>query len=279
MEATTVTSLTLDDCLIPTWEVSPRVRALVTTRRGGVSRAPYDRLNLGLHTGDERALVLANRRALSELAGGPRFAWLEQVHGNEVVDAAAVVGQLDAQDAPPRADASVTDQVGIACIVMVADCMPVLFCDERGRAVGAAHAGWRGLASGVLERTAAALARKAGAGARIHAYLGPSIGPNAFEVGRDVFDAFVEAASVSERDATVHAFKPHTEGKYMADLPALARLRLTRADVVAMTGGEHCTVSEPARFFSFRRDRTTGRFAAAVWLGENEFESSGARAT
>ncbi|RKP54620.1 peptidoglycan editing factor PgeF [Pararobbsia silviterrae] len=258
--------LTRDACLEPGWPAVDGVRALVTTRAGGVSRAPYDALNLGLHTGDDREHVLANRHALAELAGGARFAWLEQVHGHDVVDAHAVVERLDAGDAAPRADASVTDVPGVACIVMVADCMPVLLRDVHGRAVGAAHAGWRGLAAGVLERTAHAVARKAGVGARLDAYLGPAIGPDVFEVGTDVFEVFVDAATAAERDRTGAAFVACAPGKYLADLAALARLRLARADVVAMTGGDRCTVSDPARFFSYRRDRVTGRFAGMIWI-------------
>ncbi|HTJ95567.1 MAG TPA: peptidoglycan editing factor PgeF [Pararobbsia sp.] len=259
-------ALSLDDCVVPDWRAPAGVRALVTTRRGGVSLAPYDSLNLGLHTGDDRDRVLANRRALQALAGHARFAWLEQIHGSTIVDAAQVADALDAGQAPPRADASVTDVPGVACIVMVADCMPVLFSDLQGRAVGAAHAGWRGLAAGVLEQTAMAVAQKAGAGSRVQAYLGPAIGPRKFEVGCDVFDAFVDAASPHERDATVAAFVAHAHGKYLANLAALARVRLARADVVAMTGGDACTVTDSQRFYSFRRDRATGRFAGAVWL-------------
>ena len=286
MEVSTGSTLTLDACVLPDWRAPARVRALVTTRHGGVSRAPYDALNLGLHTGDEREDVLANRRALGALAGHARFAWLEQVHANTVVDAARVADALDAGESPPRADASLTDEPGVACVVMVADCMPVLFCDEHGRAVGAAHAGWRGLAAGVLERTAEAVARKAGPGARVHAYLGPAIGPDAFEVGRDVFDAFVESATASEKDATAGAFSQcvsrdgsrplsqhassdapaHASAKYLANIAALARVRLARAGVVAMTGGDLCTMSDPQRFYSFRRDKVTGRFAGVIWL-------------
>jgi YfiH family protein len=261
--ATTDVPLTFDDCLVPGWSVPPHVHALVTTRRGGVSRPPYGTLNLGLHAGDERADVLANRAALGRLTGA-RPAWLEQVHECNVVDAAQALHA----DVPPRADASVTSEPGVACVVMVADCLPVLFCDTRGRAVGAAHAGWRGLSAGVLEQTAHAVARRAGEGAVLHAWLGPAIGPDAFEVGRDVFDAFVDSAPAGERDATAAAFTerqtaPH---KYLADLHALARLRLRRAGVVSITGTQTCTVSDPARFYSYRRDRTTGRFAALVWL-------------
>jgi len=255
--------LTLDDCLIPDWPAPSKVRALVTTRRGGVSRAPFDTLNLGLHAGDERDDVLANRAALGRLTDA-RLAWLEQVHGTHVADAAAVLHD----DLPPQADASVTDESGVACIVMVADCLPVLFCDARGRAVGAAHAGWRGLSAGVLEQTAHAVARRAGEGALVHAWLGPSIGPTAFEVGRDVFDAFVDGAPATERDVTAAAFVAHRTApqKYLADLHALARIRLRRADVTSVTSTQACTVSDSERFYSYRRDRTTGRFAALVWL-------------
>ncbi|WP_175108093.1 peptidoglycan editing factor PgeF [Pararobbsia alpina] len=255
--------LTLDDCLIPDWPAPSNVRAWVTTRRGGVSRPPFDTLNLGLHTGDERDDVLANRAALGRLAGA-RLAWLEQVHGTAVADAAEVLraGQ------PLRADASVTSEPGIACIVMIADCLPVLFCDARGRAVGAAHAGWRGLSAGVLEKTAQAVARRAGEGAVVHAWLGPAIGPNAFEVGRDVFDAFVDGAPAAERETTAAAFTAHGSApqKYLADLHALARIRLRRAGVTSVAGTQACTVSDPARFYSYRRDGATGRFAALVWL-------------
>jgi YfiH family protein len=255
--------LTFDDCLIPEWSAPSKVRARVTTRRGGVSRPPFDTLNLGLHTGDQRDDVLANRAALGRLTGA-RLAWLEQVHGTTVADAAEV---LQAGE-PPRADASVTGEPGVACIVMVADCLPVLFCDARGRAVGAAHAGWRGLAAGVLEQTAQAVARRAGEGAVVHAWLGPAIGPEVFEVGRDVFDAFVDGAPAGERDATVAAFAEHRSApqKYFADLHALARIRLRRAGVTWITGTQACTVSDPERFYSYRREHATGRFAALVWL-------------
>jgi YfiH family protein len=259
----TAATLTLDDCLIPAWPVPPQVGALVTTRRGGLSRAPYDSLNLGLHTGDLQADVLANRAALGTLIGA-RPGWLEQVHECTVVDAAQALHA----PTPMRADASVTDEVGIACAVMVADCLPVLFYDTRGRAVGATHAGWRGLSLGVLEATAQAVAQRAGEGAHIHAYLGPAIGPTAFEVGREVLDAFVDPAPAAERDATRAAFveRDALAQKYLADLYALARLRLRRVGVTSITGGDACTVSDSGRFYSYRRDRTTGRFAALIWL-------------
>ena len=261
--------LALSDCLLPDWAAMPRVRALLTTRAGGVSLPPYHGrtpadggLNLGPHTGDDPAAVVANRARLTALTG-VRLTWLEQVHGADVVDAAEVP-----EDGPARADASVTAEAGVACVVMTADCLPVLFADRRGRAVGAAHAGWRGLAAGVLEATAARVAALAGGDAELLAFLGPAIGARAFEVGGDVHAAFVDAAPAAERDATAAAFavRAAAPGKYCADLAALARLRLARAGIRAVGGGTHCTFEEPARFYSHRRDRVTGRGAALVWL-------------
>lgn len=266
--------LSVADCLQPSWAVSPRVRALVTTRAGGVSLPPFgciengtDRpggLNLGMHTGDDPAHVAENRSRLAALAGVPA-AWLEQVHGDMLVRA----DEAAARDRPPRADASVTDAPGIACLVMVADCLPVLVCDEKGRAVGAAHAGWRGLAAGVIEKTVGEVASLAGARAdTLHAYLGPAIGPTAFEVGADVRDAFMAHAAGPERAATSAAFVAHAgvPDKYFADLYALARVRLARHGVVRVTGGDACTVTQRNRFYSYRRDGVTGRMAALIWL-------------
>jgi YfiH family protein len=286
--------LTLSDCIVPDWRVSPRVHALITTRAGGVSRGAYgvlrDRqcapggLNLGMHTGDDLDAVRENRRRVLALTGAPA-AWLEQVHGTRVVSADEVVEneRLTADALGPKADASVTDRAGAVCAILVADCMPVLICDEAGRAVGAAHAGWRGLAGGVIEHTVGAvralLARNKHAPGVLHAYLGPSIGPGAFEVGEAVRAAFLDAALPGERDATDAAFVAlptrvddvadvHGDGrcKYLANLGALARLRLARVGVHHVSGPHACTFSDPARFYSYRRDRTTGRMAALIWL-------------
>ena len=286
---TTCPELTSDDLLHPDWQVSPRVRALVTTRHGGVSEPPFGRwqaaqgdeggdfpggLNLGRGSGDDLAHVEANRARLLTHAGVPA-AWLKQIHGPVVVDAAQALAAARA-GAPLEADASVTAEPGIACTVMVADCMPVLLCDGEGRAVGAAHAGWRGLAAGVIERTAERVAALAGcATADLHAYLGPAIGPTAFEVGADVRDAFmthVEQVDAARRDAhraaTAAAFvaRPEASGKYLADLSALARLRLDTLGVRHVSGGDLCTVTLRERFYSYRRDRVTGRMAALIWL-------------
>ncbi|RQS06873.1 peptidoglycan editing factor PgeF [Burkholderia sp. Bp9002] len=273
--------LTWQDCVRPDWQVSPRVRALVTTRDGGVSEGPYGRwqggaaqpggMNLGLHTGDDPAHVAENRARLLALAGQPHAAWLEQVHGARIVRADEVIAADPDSTAPVRADASVTDRANAVCVVMVADCLPVLLCDAQGRAVGAAHAGWRGLAAGIVEDTAAQVAALAGGAADgLHAFLGPAIGPDAFEVGADVRDAFLDTAPQSEHDETRRAFAAieGAPGKYLADLHALARLRLARAGVSRVSGGGACTVTERSRFYSYRRDRVTGRMAAAIWLAD-----------
>ncbi|MCR4466225.1 MULTISPECIES: peptidoglycan editing factor PgeF [unclassified Burkholderia] len=278
---TNLAPLTWQDCVQPDWQVAPRVRALITTRDGGVSEGPYGRwqdgaalpggMNLGLHTGDDPAHVAANRARLLALAGQSRAAWLEQVHGAQVVRADEVIEAAPAASAPVQADASVTDRTGAVCVVMVADCLPVLLCDAQGRAVGAAHAGWRGLAAGIVEQTAARVAALAGGATdALHAYLGPAIGPQAFEVGADVREAFLDTAPQSEHDETRRAFVAidGAPGKYLADLHALARLRLARAGVAHVSGRRACTVTEPARFYSYRRDRVTGRMAAAIWLAD-----------
>ncbi|MBI0328286.1 peptidoglycan editing factor PgeF [Burkholderia plantarii] len=285
--------LSWNDCLRPDWRVAPRVRALVSTRNGGRSAAPYGRwsaaggdapggLNLGRHTGDEPADVEANRARLLALTGQPRAAWLEQVHGTKVVRADAVLARAAELTADPaadpvtdaaagvvRADASVTDVPGAVCVVMVADCMPVLFCDPDGRAVGAAHAGWRGLVAGIIEDTAQQVATLAGIEAsRLRVYLGPAIGPAAFEVGADVEAAFAEAATPAEREASARAFVAidGAPGKYHADLYVLARLRAARLGITEVAGGGACTFTDRERYYSYRRDRVTGRMAAMIWL-------------
>ncbi|CAG4887898.1 peptidoglycan editing factor PgeF [Paraburkholderia gardini] len=277
---TSAPELTFADVLQPVWRVSPRVHSLVTTRNGGVSRPPFGRwtdgveqpggLNLGRRAGDDPEAVELNRARLLALTGTPA-AWLEQIHGAEVVNAADVLAGARQGAAPVRADASVTDRPGTMCIVMIADCMPVLLCDANGRAVGAAHAGWRGLAAGIVEKTAARVAQLAGTGLEgLHAYLGPSIGPTAFEVGADVRDAFMNGVDGAQRDATSKAFVPRAEwpGKYLADLPALARIRLNQIGVTQITGADACTVTGRSRFYSYRRDAETGRMAAMIWLAD-----------
>lgn len=271
--------LTFADVVQPTWKVSPRVRALVTTRNGGVSEPPYGRwqngaahpggLNVGFRSGDDPQVTAANRAGLLKLVGIDEAAWLEQIHGTELVRADDVLARHRESGESTRADASVTDRPGTVCAVMIADCMPVLLCDAEGRAVGAAHAGWRGLAGGIVEKTARRVAALAGVEpASLHAYLGPAIGPDAFEVGADVRDAFMNSVDGEQRDATAHAFVPraHHAGKYFASLPALARLRLQSVGITQIAGGDLCTVTQRERFYSYRRDRETGRMAALIWL-------------
>ncbi len=266
------------DCLWPQWRVSPRVKAFVTTRVGGVSSGPYDGgapgaggLNLGFSTDDVPEAVTENRRRALALTGRPEAAWLAQVHSAQVEDAADVLLRRAAGETI-KADASVTDQPGVVCVVMTADCLPVLFCDDEGRAIGAAHAGWRGLAAGIVEKTGECVARLVGTSSSdLNAYLGSAIGPSKFEVGEDVFVASVSVANADARDATAAAFVPTgAPGKYHADIFTLARLRLASIGIDAsrIHGGTHCTVSESERFYSYRRDRITGRMAAMIWLAE-----------
>ena len=235
--------------LVPEWPAPSRVRALQTTRHGGVSLAPYDTLNLGTHVGDDPLAVAANRNRLQGLVPSEPV-WLEQVHGTAVVSA-------EAAGCRPVADACVTRRAGAVCVVMTADCLPVLLCDRQGQVVGAAHAGWRGLADGVIEATVAAMG---GQPADILAWLGPAIGPDAFEVGAEVREIFMghDAAAAS-------AFTPR-EGKFLADLYLLATQRLHAIGIKQIYGGGFCTYGDAARFFSYRRDGRTGRMASMIWI-------------
>jgi YfiH family protein len=235
--------------LIPDWPAPARVKACVTTRAGGVSLAPFDSLNLGDHVEDSPEAVAENRRRLTECFS-IQPAWLQQVHGIAV--AHADPGLV------ATADASWSATPGIACTVMTADCLPALFCDRAGTRVAAAHAGWRGLAAGVLEATLDSLAMPP---EDVLVWLGPAIGPQAFEVGPEVREAFVQ-----QLPETAKAFVPsQNAGKFMADIYELARLRLAACGVTAVYGGGFCTVSDP-RFFSYRRSPRTGRFASLIWL-------------
>jgi len=254
------------ELIVPDWPGLPaNVGALATTRRGGLSTGPYDDgnggggLNLGMHVGDDPATVHANRALLrARLPAEP--AWIAQVHGIAVVDAATVgAGQ------PIRTgDASVASAPGLVCAMMTADCLPVLFADRAGTVVGAAHAGWRGLADGVLGATVAAM--RARGAADITAWLGPAIGKTKFEVGADVMERFM--AGAVEPDAVAAAFVayPGRPGKYLADMNALARLMLAQDGVDQVAGGEYCTASDAGRFYSYRRDGITGRLASMIWI-------------
>jgi len=245
------------DWLRPDWAV-PGVAALMSTRRGGASRGPFESFNLRDGLGDDAVAVAANQaRFAAALAARP--VWLNQVHGKRVLRLASA----DLARPLPDADASVTTEPGIACTVQVADCLPVLFAAGPARGVAAAHAGWRGLAAGVLEATLALLCdASACAPHELHAWLGPCIGARRFEVGADVLRAFG-----ADPASPAHArFVARGDGKWLADLAGLARDRLVAAGVTRVSGGHWCTVEDASRFFSFRRDRVTGRMAAAVWL-------------
>lgn len=236
--------------LVPDWPAPARVRSLQTLRGAGCSLAPWDSFNLGDHVGDDPAQVAANRAALREhLPAEP--GWLKQVHG---------IATVNPKNSPnlKEADAAFTRDPGVVCTVMTADCLPVLFCDRAGTVVAAAHAGWRGLAAGVLEATIRDMAVPAD---ELLTWLGPAIGPSAFDVGDEV-----RAVFVAHDAQAAQAFVEHGQGKWLADIYLLARQRLTTAGVTSISGGERCTFSESADFFSYRRDGVTGRMASLIWL-------------
>lgn len=237
------------DLIVPDWPAPPNVRALLTTRAGGVSRGPYASLNLADHVGDDPAAVAENRRRLREhLPAEPR--WLKQVHGIRCMDAAS------SDDDP--ADAALARQPGTVCAVLTADCLPVLLCDTTGSVVAAAHAGWRGLAAGVIEATVAAMNTP---GHGLLAWLGPAIGPQHFEVGEEVRAAFL--AHDPEAAAAFVAGQP---GKWWCDLYMLTRQRLAALDIRRVAGADFCTFGDSQRFYSYRRDAVTGRMASLIWL-------------
>jgi YfiH family protein len=238
--------------IVPQWPMPQGVAACSSTRVGGVSLPPYDSLNLGAHCGDDLLHVEENRRRMFAAGDLPSYpVWLEQVHGTAVLklDGGPYVSK--------RADASYCNTPGIVCAVMTADCLPVLFCNRAGTEVAAAHAGWRGLCEGVLEETVACFNDQP---ENIMAWLGPAIGPEAFEVGAEVREAFIAKDGQAE-----NAFRPAGE-KYFANIYQLARQRLANVGVELIFGGDRCTLSEKDDFFSYRRDKTTGRMASFIWL-------------
>jgi len=238
--------------ILPAWPKPESVAACSSTRIGGVSLPPYDSMNLGAHCGDDPVLVEENRRRLFAAGGLPsKPVWLEQVHGDGVL-------KLSGEPyASKRADAAYSNTPGTVCAVMTADCLPVLFCNRQGTEVAAAHAGWRGLCAGVLESTVACFADEP---QNIMAWLGPAIGPEAFEVGAEVREAFMAKDAQAQS-----AFRP-AGGKYFADIYQLARQRLANVGVTQVFGGDRCTFNEKETFFSYRRDKVTGRMASFIWL-------------
>lgn len=241
--------------IVPDWPAPAGVHALVATRADGVSQPPFAGCNVGDHVGDSPQDVAANRRRIAARLGdaGPLL-WLRQVHGTYIVSASAWRPDVEA-------DAAWSDTPGPVCVVQTADCLPVLFCRHDGSAVAAAHAGWRGLAAGILERT---ISRLGGSASEVLAWLGPAIGPAAYEVGDEVRSAFV-----ADDAQSIAAFVATRPGHWLADLNALARRCLARAGVTAVYGGGWCTHDDPSRFYSYRRDGTTGRMASLVWIAGN----------
>ena len=250
-----MTNLKQDDSgltwLEPVWSAPSNIRAVSTTRVGGGSAGPYHALNLGVHVGDNPETVTANRQQLAEaLSLSNEPVWLNQIHGCDVVELPADIGS--------NADASWADEAGNVCVVMTADCLPVLICNAAGTEVAAAHAGWRGLCDGVIE---SAINRFTSPPNELLVWLGPAIGPQAFEVGAEVREAFM-----AQDEKAASAIVAGQGDKWMADIFALARMRLQRAGINSVYGGGICTYSDEERFFSYRRDGVTGRMATMIWI-------------
>jgi YfiH family protein len=237
--------------LMPDWPAPAHVKAVTTTRQGGVSKGPYDSLNLAMHVGDDPVAVKNNRSRVKEVLELPdEPAWLTQVHGSHIADAATCIDD--------EADGSYSYQQGVVCTVLTADCLPLLLCDRQGKRVAAAHAGWKGLAAGVIEAAVSSLQRDPG---EIYAWLGPAIGPGMFEVGSEVRDIFIEIDITAES-----AFMPKTGDKWLADIYQLAWQRLAALGVSHVYGGNYCTYTQDDWFYSYRRDGVTGRMASMIWL-------------
>lgn len=242
----------MTDWIEPDWPAPAQVRTVITTRRCGVSASPFDAFNLADHVGDDPESVRRNREQLRKVLGfssEPR--WLEQVHGCDVAEE-------DSWESACQADAATATRPGTVCAVLTADCLPLLICNRSGSRVAAVHAGWRGLAAGVIEAT---LGRFEDAPSELLVWLGPAIGPAAFEVGPEVREAFLAVHPTDEI-----CFVSNRPGHWLADIYQLARNRLQRAGIGYVGGGDYCTVSEPERFFSYRRDGITGRMASLIWL-------------
>jgi len=242
----------MHDWIVPDWPAPARVRAVTTTRRGGVSRGCYASMNPADHVDDDPVAVAGNRQRLQQVLNLPAApVWLRQVHGTRVVDATAA-------KSAPEADAAYSTQAGVVCAVLTADCLPVLLTDTAAESVAVIHAGWRGLAAGVIEQAVRVLGRP---GEQLLAWLGPAIGPQAFQVGAEVRDAFLAHDQVA-----ADAFRQAPDGEWHADLYHLARQRLAEVGVTAVHGGGLCSFTDSDRFYSYRRDGITGRMATLIWL-------------
>lgn len=240
-----------DSFICPNWPAPPSVRAYVSIRLGGVSEHPFNELNLGAHVGDDMNHVTENRRLFANAIGMPQSVqWLNQIHGTDVVC-------LPCRDLPDSGDAAVSEQLNQVCAVLTADCLPVFFCDKAGTKVAVAHAGWRGLCAGILEATLEQFDEPE----NVLVWLGPAIGPDAFEVGDDVREAFI-----AEQQEAQLAFVATEKGKWLGNLYLLARQRLMAKGVVEISGGQYCTLTDKDRFYSYRRDGKTGRMASVIWL-------------
>ena len=246
------TMLNETDLIFPDWPAPGNVKAVQTTRNGGFSKGAYASFNLGSHVGDDPLIVAANRQLLSPIVPTEPV-WLSQVHGTQVINAATA-------NCAPTADAAFAASHNTVCAVMTADCLPILLCDQSGTVVAAVHAGWRGLLNGVIEASVQTMQKLPG---ELMAWLGPAIGPTAFEVGDEVRDAFL-----AHGQATQKAFVRHGESKWLADIYQLARMRLQKSGIESICGGNLCTYSDANSFYSYRRDGITGRMATLVWLTE-----------
>lgn len=244
--------LSESELIVPEWPAPGNVKALQTTRYGGHSRGPYARMNLGDHVGDDPLVVAGNRQLLSPLLPSEPV-WMQQVHGIKVIDAAKA-------NCLPEADAAFASVPDTVCCVMTADCLPVLLCDRAGSVVSAVHAGWRGLLQGVIESAIDAMRAPP---SELLAWLGPAIGPQAFEVGEEVRESFMNADANARQ-----AFAPLPQGKWLANIYQLAHQRLSAAGVTQVYGGQFCTYADAERFFSYRRDGATGRMASLIWLAQ-----------
>jgi YfiH family protein len=244
--------------LVPQWPAPANIVAFTSCRQGGFSAAPYDEFNLGLHVGDDPESVRLNRQQLlSNCQGLQGIQWLQQAHGNATVYA-------DGGSTELQADAAYTDQAGIACAVMTADCLPVLLCDNQGQQVAAVHAGWRGLAAGVIESAVDCFEAAPG---QLMAWLGPAISQQYFEVGEEVFEQFLSKASAADKPAVEAAFVAISQGggHYLADLYGLAKIRLSALGITAIYGGDTCCYKDASRFFSYRREAVTGRMVSVIY--------------